>query len=126
MQVDAELSECGEESAVLKAYRIKVQVNGRPKRGRGRPMHWADTWRRDIGIAVLVHFTQVRFGVRPTGNREQRRGHQTASSIVSAALGQHHINVADGRVQNIWATYGAHVQAFFYQAATEGPAIIHG
>jgi hypothetical protein len=122
MRVDAELSELGQESATLKAYRIRVQVEGRPKRGPGRPVWWQDNWRRDIGITCLVYFTCLRFGVLPTCNRERRRAHQiTGSSIVSAALGLHLPNISPPTVQNICLKYWDHLKVFLQTAQIAVP-----
>jgi hypothetical protein len=120
MKVDAELSELGQESATLKAYRIKVQTVGRPKRGRGHPISWHNNWRRDIGIACLVSLASIRFGVTPTSNREQRRAHQiTGSSLVAAAWGPPRLSVQT--TQNIYLKYVDHLGAFFRTARIAVP-----
>jgi hypothetical protein len=112
-RVYAEMSDVGEVPATLKAYGIKAVLRGPVTRSAGRNM-WFDNWRRDIGIACLVCLTMVRFELRPTRNREQRRKRRpSASSVVAAALGkQARINVAEKRVENIWAGLQGQVATF--------------
>lgn len=108
--------------ASMIAYEARARLRGPVKRSAGRNQY--DNWRRDIGIACLVYMTAERFGLRPTRNREQRRrGQPSASSVVAAALGRVHINVAEKRVENIWA--GLAGQIFAYWAAQkESPSIL--
>jgi hypothetical protein len=112
-RVYAEMSDVGEVPATLKAYGIKAVLRGPVTRSAGRNM-WFDNWRRDIGIACLVCLTVARFGLHPTRNREQRRKRRpSASSVVAAALGkQARINVAEKRVENIWAGLQGQVATF--------------
>jgi hypothetical protein len=107
----AEMSNRHEEPpVVLKAYIIKTLVSGPVKRGRGH--YWFDDWRRNIGIAILVHLTSERFNLPITLNPEQRRrGQPSAPGIVAAALGRYHVNMASKTVENIAAPRQADVLA---------------
>jgi hypothetical protein len=109
-------------SVTLRAYGIKAIQRGPVKRKRGRAT-WHDNWRRDIGIAVLVFLTIRRFGLLPTRNREQRRREQaSACSVVSAALGRHHINVDEKRIENIWGRLQIHVGRYLLSGQIESPS----
>jgi hypothetical protein len=112
-RVYAEMSDVGEVPVTLKAYGIKAVLRGPVTRLAGRNM-WFDNWRRDIGIACLVCLTMAQFGLRPSRNREQKRKRRpSASSVVAAALGkQARINVAEKRVENIWAGLQGQVATF--------------
>jgi hypothetical protein len=117
------MSDIGEVPATLKAYGIKAVLRGPVARAAGRST-WFDNWRRDIGIACLVYLAKERFGLRPTRNREQRRRRQpSACSIVAAALGRRHVNVAEKRVENIWAGLRGQVAAFVIGLKQESPSI---
>lgn len=99
-------------SVLLSSFAMKVVNRGEPiKRGRGH--YWYDNWRRDFGVVVLVYLTHRRFNLTPTRNREQRRRlTPSASSIVTAALGRHRVNVAEKSVENIWGALSGHVGRF--------------
>jgi hypothetical protein len=84
----------------VQAYVLKTLVRGPVARGRGH--FWYDDWRRNIGIAVLVHWTAEQFGLHPTRNRARKRRRQpSASGVVTAALGRRGVNVRETTVQNI-------------------------
>jgi hypothetical protein len=108
----------------LEAYAIKALERGPVTRKPGRAT-WFDNWRRDIGIAVLVFLTVYRFNLWPTRNREQRRRCQpSASSVVKAALDQVlHINITEGRVENIWGRLNVYIGRFIATAKIEVPSI---
>ena len=57
-----------------------------PRRRRGR--QWHDDWYRNLCICLLVELACKEFGVRPTRNRESRRGGREPSgcSLVAAGL----------------------------------------
>lgn len=111
-RVCAEMLDRGEmPPAALRAYGERALVRGPVTRSAGRSEH--DNWRRDVGIACLVGLAKKRFGLSPTRNREQRRRRQpSACSVVALALGRRHINVAEKRVEAIWAGLRGRVAAF--------------
>jgi hypothetical protein len=98
----------------LEVYCLRALVGRPATRAAGRV--WYDNWRRDIGIAVLVFMTSVRFGrfnLRPTRNREQRRCQQPSyCSLVTAGLGRGGINISEKRVENIWARLQGQIGAY--------------
>jgi hypothetical protein len=100
--VDAEMRDNHVEAPVtLQAYAIKAAKRGAVKRSRGR--RWHRNFRRDIGIAILVLFVMLQFGLNPTRNREQRRRcRPSAASVAAAALGPRHGNPTEMTVANIW------------------------
>jgi hypothetical protein len=101
-RVAAEMADAGLELPVtLKAYSIKALVRGPVTRSRGRSSF--NNWRRDIGIACLVHLVMKRFGLAATRNREQKRRHQpSACSVVAAALGRTRINITEKTTEGIY------------------------
>jgi hypothetical protein len=111
-RVDAEMRERNDEtSPTIKAYGIKAAIRGPVTRGRGH--YWFDDWRRNIGIAVLVHLTKEQFGLHATRNREQKRRRQaSASSVVAAALGRHRVNIGESAVANISVRLQGQVLAY--------------
>jgi hypothetical protein len=72
----------GESSALLRAYAIRALHRGPTVYPQGRNI--ADVWLRDIGIAVLVSLTCVRWGLRPSRNRISHR--PCATAVVATAL----------------------------------------
>lgn len=100
-RVFAETLERNEEpSATLKAYGVKAALRGPVTRGRGH--YWFDDWGRNIGFALLVRATSLKFNLPMTRNREQRRRRQpSAPTIVAAALGRYKFNTREKTVENI-------------------------
>jgi hypothetical protein len=95
--------------ASMIAYEARARLRGPIKRGRGRNTY--DNWQRDIGIAVLVYLTAERFRLRPTRNPASKRK-ISACCVVASALGRARINVAEKRVENIWAGLAGQVAVF--------------
>jgi hypothetical protein len=63
----------------------------------------ADTWLRDVGIAVIVQLAVERWRLKATRNRASSK--PSACYVVSRALGRHRHNVAERQVERI---YGNH------------------
>ena len=63
----------------------------------------ADTWMRDIGIAVLVQLTKERWSLPKTRSRLTRNPNRlSACYLVARALGRHGINLSERRVEKIF------------------------
>jgi hypothetical protein len=85
------------------AYLQRVATRAPHRRKRGR--HWADDWRRDHAICLLIELTRKEFGIPTTRHRESRRAARrpSAISIVTAALGRNGIHIDEGTIQrHIW------------------------
>ncbi len=106
-RVATEMLDRGEmPGAALRTYYAEATRPG-PPHGK----YWADDWRRNAGIAVLVFMTKEHFGLRPTRNRASKRK-PSACSVVAAALGRAGINVAEKRIENIWAGLAGKIVTF--------------
>jgi hypothetical protein len=64
----------------------------------------ADTWLRDVGIAVIVQLAVEKWRLRATRNRASTR--PSACYVVSLALGRRRHNVAERQVERIFGNYG--------------------
>ena len=60
----------------------------------------ADTWLRDIGIAVMVDMAAMRWRLSPTRNRTTPE--PSAAYFVSLALKQKRFKLKEGRVNRIY------------------------
>jgi hypothetical protein len=89
--------------ACMIAYEARARARGPLKRKAGSHT-WDEDWRRNIGIAALVHAASVRLGLNLTRNRESRRARRpSACSVVSEALRRSGVaDVSESRVQVIW------------------------
>ena len=68
--------------AALRAYLLEALIQPPVTYPPGRNL--ADTWMRDVGIALLVRLTAARFGVRPSRNPAATGA--SAAALVSRAL----------------------------------------
>ena|SRR5215212_2561968 len=64
----------------------------------------ADTWLRDIAIAVLVCLAAETWHLKPTRNRASKR--PSACSIVAAALNRRGHNITEQHVGRIFSNHG--------------------
>jgi hypothetical protein len=64
----------------------------------------ADTWLRDIGIAVIVRLAIERWHLPATRNRASTK--PSACYVVSLALGRRRHNVAERQVERIYGNHG--------------------
>jgi hypothetical protein len=89
--------------ACMIAYEARARRRGPLKRKAGNHT-WDEDWRRNIGIACLVHAVSVRLGLNLTRNRESRRARRpSACSVVAEALRRSDVaNISESRVQVIW------------------------
>ena len=74
-----------------------------PRRRRGR--QWHDDWYRNLCICLLVELACKEFGVRPTRNRESRRGGREPSgcSLVAAGLARNKARLDEATIQrHLW------------------------
>ena len=63
----------------------------------------ADTWMRDIGVAVLVQLTKERWSLPKSRSRLTRNPNRlSACYLVARALGRHGINLSERRVEKIF------------------------
>jgi hypothetical protein len=66
----------------------------------------ADTWVRDIGIAVMVRRAMDQWNVPATRSHYSRRNRRrSACYLVAVALGNRGINIAERRVEKIHSTH---------------------
>ena len=86
----------------LAAYAQEALFRGPTAYPPGRNI--ADTWLRDIGIAVLVCLAAETWQLRPTRNRASKR--PSACSVVSTALGRHGHNIGERQVERIFGSLG--------------------
>jgi hypothetical protein len=96
-----EMSDRGEiPGAALRHYGQKALLRAPVTYPPGRNL--ADTWLRDIGIAVLVTLAVERWQMPATRNRASNR--PSACSMVSEALGRRGHNIGERRVEKIFGT----------------------
>jgi hypothetical protein len=66
----------------------------------------ADTWSRDIVIAILVQLTMVTWGVPATRSHHSKKsGRLSACRLVAVALGRRKHNLTERRVEKIFADH---------------------
>jgi hypothetical protein len=111
-RVFAEMTNAGQyPGAVIWAYGIKAAQCPPVERGQGHV--WFTNWHRDLGIACLVFLVGKNFSLPFTRNEKQRaRGEPSSSSVVSGALGQRRINVAERTIDNIFGRLHGQIAAF--------------
>ncbi len=102
-QFGAQMLDRGEmPDAALRGYLVKALLIAPVTYPAGRNI--ADTWLRDIGIAVLVDLTIVHWPfLKPTRNRASRR--PSASTIVSRALEKRGYTIGEWQVERVFSDH---------------------
>jgi hypothetical protein len=85
----------------LAAYAQEAMFQGPTSYPPGRNL--ADTWLRDIGIALLVSLAAETWHLKPTRNRASRR--PSACSIAAAALNRRGHNITEKHVDRIFSDH---------------------
>ncbi len=88
--------------AALRAYLQEALVRPPVSYPAGRNV--ADTWLRDVAIAVLVIMAVERWNLKPTRNRASKR--PSGCSVIAAGLSRRGHNIGERQLERIFSDHG--------------------